>query len=66
MLIIQFCLLKPYVESYGLDDRGYISSRDNEGIFSLRLLVQTDRGAHTTSYPIDIRVSSPGSKGAGA
>jgi hypothetical protein len=34
----------------GLDDRGSIPGRDNDGIFSLCLSVQTGSAAHPASY----------------
>jgi hypothetical protein len=46
---------------YGLDDRGSIPGRGNDGILSLLHHVQTGSGAHIASYPM-----GTGSKEVGA
>jgi hypothetical protein len=45
---------------YGLDDRG--SNPGGGWEFSLRHRVQTSSGAHTTSYPLILGLTSPGVK----
>jgi hypothetical protein len=47
---------------YGLDDRDSFPSRNNDGIVSLRHLVQTGSGSHLDSYPMGTRGSFPGGK----
>jgi hypothetical protein len=37
---------------YGLDDRGSLPGRFNDGIFSLRHLVETGFEVHPVSYPM--------------
>jgi len=37
---------------FGLDDRGSVPGRDNNGIFSLLCRVQTSSVAHPVSYPV--------------
>jgi hypothetical protein len=50
---------------YGLDYRGSrVRFPVRDGNFSLHQRVQTDSGAHPTSYPKPTRGSSPGNKAA--
>jgi hypothetical protein len=47
---------------YGLDDRGSIPGRSNDGVFILRHCVQTGSGAHLVSYQMGVGGSYPGDK----
>jgi hypothetical protein len=52
--------------AYGLDDWGSrVRFPTGAGNFSLHHCVQTDSGAHPTSYPMGTRGSFPGGKAAG-
>jgi hypothetical protein len=57
--VIQYC------PGYGPDDRGCISDRGNDGIFSLPHHVQTGSGAHPASYPMGTGDSYSGGKVSG-
>jgi hypothetical protein len=55
------------VTGYGQNDMGSrVRFPAGAGNFSLYHRVQTDSGAHPTSYPMDTRGSFPGDKAAGA
>jgi len=43
-----------------MDDWSSIPGRGNDGIFSLRHLIQTGSGAYPTSHPMDIGVKVAG------
>jgi hypothetical protein len=45
---------------YGLEDRGSIIGKRNDGTFSLRHRVQIGSGAHPASYPMGAGGSLPG------
>jgi len=51
---------------YGLDDRGSVLCRSNDGNFSLCHCVQTDSGAHPASYLVDTGGCYPRGKAASA
>jgi hypothetical protein len=58
-----FCLIGycSHIETrHRLDDRGSISGRGSDVIFSLRHCVQTGPGVHTASYPMGSGGSCPG------
>jgi hypothetical protein len=45
---------------YGMDNRGSVPARGNDGSFSLQHCVQTGSGAHPSSYPMGTGSSFPG------